>query len=104
MDRRPSVNIDRPISTKYIELCKLLNKTGPTWAASEWPIYSVIIIDMKEGTRTSSKKDRKESKFNNGHVIVVRDLVNLLLRPGTGNSGRDVVIITPYLAQRVRHI
>lgn len=99
-----SVNINRPTYNRYIDLCKNLNKTGPTWAASEWPIYNVVMIDMKKGAKTPSKNDRSDSKYNNGHVIIVRDLLNLLLHPDTGIRGQDIVIITPYLAQRVRHI
>jgi hypothetical protein len=85
-------------------LSKNLNKLGPTWAASEWPIYNVLMIDMKIGAKTFSKNDKNDSKFNNGHVIVIRDLLNLILRPETGIRPEDVVIITPYLAQRVRFI
>jgi superfamily I DNA and/or RNA helicase len=99
-----SVEIDRSVYTKYIELCGRLNQNIPIWAASEWPIYNVIMINMKEGARTSSKNDNKNSKFNNGHVLIVRDLLNLLLQENTSIRPQDIVVITPYLAQRVRHI
>jgi hypothetical protein len=62
------------------------------------------MIDMPEGTRTMSKHDINRSKFNNGHVLIVRDLLNLLLHPQTGIQAKDVVVITPYLAQCMRHI
>jgi superfamily I DNA and/or RNA helicase len=62
------------------------------------------MIDMKEGARTSSKNDNKNSKFNNGHVLIVCDLLNLLLQENTGIRSQDIVVITPYLAQHVRHI
>ena len=70
----------------------------------QWPIYNVIMIDMKQDVRTSFKTDNKNSKFNNGYVLIVRDLLNLLLQQNTGIQPQDIVIITPYLAQRVRHI
>ena len=99
-----SVKINRPTYSKYIDLCKNLDKNGPTWADSKWPIYNVIMIDMKKTVKTNYKNNHSGSKFNNGHVLVVRDLLNLLLRPETGIRAEDVAIITPYLAQRVRHI
>ena len=62
------------------------------------------MIDMKKGAKTPSKNDCSDSKYNNGHIIIVRNLLNLLLHPDTGIRGQDIVIIIPYLAQRVQHI
>ena len=62
------------------------------------------MIDMPEGARTFSKSDAYGSRYNSGHILIVRDLCLTLLAPTSGISAGQVVVITPYAAQRVRLI
>jgi hypothetical protein len=89
---------------KYMELAKSLSQRKPEWAASQWPVRNVLMIDMPEGARTFSKLDGTQSRYNSGHILIVRDLCLTLLAPSSGISDQELAIITPYAAQRVRHI
>jgi len=81
-----------------------LNWTSPEWAASQWPKSNVLMINIPEGSRTFSKTDASGSRYNSGHILIVRDLCLTLLAPTSGIRNHQVVVITPYAAQRVRHI
>ena len=99
-----SIMVDRPAYQAYMQVAQELNLSGIYWAATEWPISNVLMVDMPEGTRTLSRTDRAGSKFNNGHIAIVREICLTLLAPQTDIYGRQIAVITPYAAQRVRHI
>ena len=44
-----STSVARPMYNKYMNLAESLNRMRPEWAASEWPISNVLMIDMPEG-------------------------------------------------------
>lgn len=100
----PSTSVARPTYNKYMSLADLLNRTRPEWAASDWPKSNVLMIDMPEGARAFSITDPSGSRYNSGHILIVRDLCLTLLAPSSGIHSHQVVVITPYAAQRVRHI
>lgn len=100
----PSVKIPRPTYIKFMSLAESLGQRRPEWAASQWPMSNVLMVDMPEGARTFSKTDAYGSKYNSGHILIVRDLCLTLLAPTSGISTGQVVVITPYAAQRVRLI
>jgi hypothetical protein len=67
------------------------------------------MIDMKKNSKTHSKNNHSDFKFNNGHVIIIRDLLirdllNLPLHSKIGIHPEDIIIITLYLMQQVQHI
>ena len=62
------------------------------------------MIDMPERARTFSRTDPSRSRYNSGHILIVRDLCLTLLAPTSGIHSYQVVVITPYAAQCVRHI
>jgi hypothetical protein len=69
-----------------------------------WPRTNVLMVDIEEGFKSHSKTDRTKSKFNSGHIIVVRDLCSTLLQPQYKTRGRQIAVLTPYNGQRVRLI
>ena len=99
-----STSVTRPVYIKYMSLADSLSQMRPEWAASQWPKSNVLIIDMAEGVRTFSKTDAHGSRYNSGHILIVRDLCLTLLVPTSGIQAREVIVITPYVAQRVFHI
>jgi hypothetical protein len=99
-----STSIQRPVYVEYMKLAKALSESKPKWAASQWPLANVLMVDMPEGTRTWSKFDATGSRYNSGHILIVRDLCLTILAPSSGIHHRDLAIITPYSAQRVRII
>ena len=99
-----STMVDRPAYNNYMRVAENLNLSGVYWAASEWPISNIIMVDMEDGVRTFSQSDSAGSKFNHGHIAVVRDICLALLGPETDIYGQDITVMTPYAAQRVRHL
>jgi hypothetical protein len=99
-----SVSVPRATYRKYMNLADSMSQARPEWAMSEWPRSNVLMIDMPEGTRTFSQIDATGSRYNSGHILIVRDLCLTLLGLTSGIHSRDVAIITPYAAQRVRLI
>ena len=94
-----SMGVDHPAYINYMCLAKELNEAG-----MGWPVSNVLMVDMQEGARSYSQMDSTNSRFNNGHVVIVRDLCLSLLRPDANIRGQQVAILTPYAAQQVRHI
>ena len=99
-----STTVDRSAYQAYMQVARELNLGGIDWAASEWPVSNILMVDMPDGTRTLSKTDSAGSKFNNGHIAIVRDICLTLLAPQTDLYGRQIAVITPYATQRVRHM
>lgn len=99
-----STREDRPTYNHYMRVAEELNLGGVYWAASEWPVSNVVMVDMNDGVRTFSRSDSAGSRFNIGHIAVVRDICQTLLGPETEIYGKDITVITPYAAQRVRHL
>lgn len=95
---------DRPAYRAYMQIAREMNLNGVEWADSEWPISNVLMVDMPDGTRTLSKTDGAGSRFNNAHLAIVRDICLALLAPNSELYGPQITVMTPYAAQRVRHI
>src|SRR5580692_3123527 len=74
-----STTVDRSAYRAYMQVARELNLGGIDWAASEWPVSNILMVDMPDGTRTLSKTDSAGSKFNNGHIAIVRDICLTLL-------------------------
>jgi regulator of nonsense transcripts 1 len=104
LENDTSTMVDRPAYLAYMQVAQELNLGGIYWAATEWPVSNVLMVDMPEGTRTLSRTDRAGSKFNNGHIAIVCEICLTLLAPQTDIYGRQIAVITPYAAQRDRHI
>ena len=79
-----STSIVRPVYNKYMSLAKSLNRASPEWAASQWPESNLLMVDMPEGAHTFSKTDACGSRYNSGHILIVRNLCLTLFAPTSG--------------------
>jgi hypothetical protein len=99
-----STTIECPVYIKYMKLAESMSQSKPDWATLLWPPSNVLMVDMPEGARTWSKFDATRSRYNSGHILIVRDLCSTILALSSGIHQQELAIITPYTAQCVRII
>ena len=87
-----------------MQVARELNLGGIDWAASEWLVSNILMVDMPDGTCTLSKTDSAGLKFNNGHIAIVRNICLTLLAPQIDLYRQQIAVITLYAAQRVHHM